>query len=345
MIIKNKQIDKVIGVLKNLTDDYERNEKIVDSFLTSRVADYYKEKITSERYKQAERIALRFKSLANETESVTFQEFLEYNNLFLVESESRGKIVLINHDTLSSYTYENRVVTFTHFQGDGFFKTPTSNRFKGQGELESDARFYLGLYQDFLNEKNPIKSRLLGFSMHNMDIKNDIHFRVSEDYYFLLMKKKLMVFNHNLDLLGLTSIEASSSKLKTWINRFKSVNPTSIVVFSLITFLISNSILQFNIVSPYIVFKEYEYMIGNEFRITQVIDVIYDDNDPIRVIADNTPIAGIQNRLREFNRNSIRIQFDRDQINLERPGIYQIELFISDNMHSRTQLVEVTVRR
>ena len=345
MILKRKQIDKAIGVLRNLTENFDKNEKLVESFVTSKVAEYYEENITSESFKQSEQIALRFKALANELESDSFREFCEYNDLYLVENDSSKKIILISSKTLSTYTYENLVVTFSHFQGDGFFKTPPASQFKGHGELESDARFYLDLYKEFLNERNPIKSRLIGFSMHNMDKKYNIHFRISDDYFFIIIKKKLLVFDTNLEFIGSTSIDARSSRLGSIFSKFKTVNPTSVVIFSLVTFLISNSILQFNIVSPYIVLKEYEYQIGEEFRITQVIDIIYDDNDPIRVIADNTPITNLQNRLREFNRGTIRIQFDRDQIDLNKPGTYKIELNVSDSIHSRIQTVEVSVRR
>jgi hypothetical protein len=342
MKIKQSDISKSISLLRNITSDYELNTTITDQFLASGIIDYYEEKIYSENIKQAEKIALKFKALSNETGSDSFVEFCNQFNLAVIE-ETDKVLTLVRRDTLTTYKLENRVVTVSHFQGDGFFRSPVTNRFKGQTEVQSEVQFFLELFNEFKQENNPIKKRLLGFSMHQMDKKYRIHFRATDDYYFVFFDKTLFVYNTVLDYIGSVPIKIQTSSFQAVLGKFRTVNRTSTSIFILITFIIMSSILQFNVVAPYIDFEDYTYTIGDEFLISNIIGRVYDDNDPIRIIADNTPISSIQNQLNSINRQRLRITYDRDQINLNIPGMYKLDIIVSDGVHSRTQSVMIRV--
>ena len=342
MRIKQSDISKSESLLSNLTSESDRNTSIVDQFSASASVNYYDEKIYSENIKQSENIALRLKSLHSETGSDTFREFCDQFNLVVTE-ESDKVLTLIREDTLSTYKYENRVVTVSHFQGDGFFKSPISNRLIGHIEVQNEVNFFLELFNEYKQETNPIKKRLLGYSMHQLGRNKYVHFRASEEYYFVFYDKSLFVYTSGLDYIGSVPIKIRPSSLTTIKSKFQTVNRTSTLVFILATFIIMNSILQFNVVAPYIDFNDYTYKIGDEFLISNIIGRVYDDNDPIRIIADNTPISSIQNQLNSINRQRLRIQFDRDQINLEVPGIYTLDIIVSDGTHSRNQRVTIKV--
>jgi hypothetical protein len=335
-------ISTLMVSLKSISSDFELNQQLLDELRSSRKPMYFQEDLKSEFPKQAQYFSMKISELSKEPDLELLTSFCETYGFQQIEEGNGSKTSFVNRSTLTTYLNENKVVKVTHFQGDGFFKSPPNSHNKGQKELESSARFYLDLYQQYLGEPNPIKARLYGYSMHQLDLLYEVYLLESENYYFIIFNKNFYVFNKALEVIGSERVGSFRTMFDKWFEKFGTVNRTSVTFFVLATFILSNSILQFNVAAPYIEFKEYVYRIGDDFKITNTIERIFDDNDPFTAVGDSAPFKPIQDALQQFNRTPKNISFvDRNQLKIDRPGNYSIDIVISDGTYSRTQSVEV----
>lgn len=180
--------------------------------------------------------------------------------------------------------------------------------------------------------------------MNQIDSMYEVYLMESENFFFIIYNKNFYVFNKVMDLIGSERVGSFRTTLDKLLETFRTVNRISVSFFVLTTFILSNSVMQFNVVAPYIEFKEYVYQIGDEFEILSLIERIHDDNDPLRAVSDVTPFKPLQDALQQFNRNSSKIRFvDPSQLRLRQPGTFTIDLTISDVSYTRTQTAQILV--
>lgn len=345
MKIKRSMIQNLMFSLKSMSNDVEVNQQLLDGLRSSKKPNYYQSNLKSESPRQAQFFSMKISGLAKEGDLDSINAFCESYGFQQIDENTSG-FSLVNKATLTTYLVENKVVKVTHFQGDGFFKSPPTTYNKGKQELESSARFYLDLYVQYTNESNPLKARLYGYSMNQIEQIYEVYLLASDDYFFIIFNKYFYVFNQALDLIGSERVGSFRTTIDKWLETFGTVNRTSISFFVLATFILSNSIMQFNVVAPYIEFKEYVYQIGDEFKITNTFQRIHDDNDPFRAVSDAAPFKPLQDAIQQFNRNRTTIRLvDQRQQRLTEPGTFTMDVTISDVSYSRTQTVEIRVVR
>ena len=346
MKIKRIMIQNILNSLRSITSDGDTNGEIIEQFRSSTRSNHYKEYLNSEIPKVSQSIASRIKELSLLESQDELLTFAQTYGFYLQSEETTGNIQLINKNTLTTYSLENKVVKVTHFQGDGFFKSPPYTSTKGKSDSETIARFYINLYEQFSQEEHPIKARLNSYSMHEIEKQYEVYYFVSGKYYYILLNKFLFVFNKELECLGSEKLGSYHNWMDRLFNSFKTVNRTSVSFFVLATIILSNSILQFNVVAPYIEFNDYVYVIGTPFQVTNLIERIHDDNDPFRAVSDAAPFKPLQDALQQFNRSRTRIGLiDQNQLVLDREGTFDLDITISDSNYSRTQTITVRVVR
>jgi hypothetical protein len=343
MKIKRSMIHNLMISVKSLTNNADLNQQLMDELRSSKHPSYYQNNLNSESPREARFFAMKLNALTIEGDLEKIGSFCEMYGFQQIEEDTLG-LSFVNTATLTTYHSQNKVIKVTHFQGDGFFKSPPNSYNKGKRELESSAKFYLNLYLSYLKEPNPIKARLFGYSMNQLEQLYEVYLLESENYYFIIFQKNFYVFDKELESIGSERVGSFRTTLDKWLETFRTVNRTSISIFVLATFILSNSIMQFNIVAPYIEFKEYVYQIGDEFRVTNVVERIHDDNDPFRAVSDAAPFKPIQDAIQRFNRNSTTIGLiDQRQLILDRPGSFTMDITISDALYTRMQTVEIRV--
>lgn len=343
MKIKRSMIQNLMFSVKSLSNNTELNQQLLDELRSSKKPNYYQSNLRSESPRQAQFFSMKISGLAKEENAEEIATFCELYGFQQIEENTAG-FSLVNKTTLTTYLLENKVVKVTHFQGDGFFKSPPTTYNKGKQELETSARFYLNLYKQFIDESNPLKARLYGYSMNQIDSMYEVYLLESENFFFIIYNKNFYVFNKVMDLIGSERVGSFRTTLDKLLETFRTVNRISVSFFVLTTFILSNSVMQFNVVAPYIEFKEYVYQIGDEFEILSLIERIHDDNDPLRAVSDVTPFKPLQDALQQFNRNSSTIRFvDPSQLRLRQPGTFTIDLTISDVSYTRTQTAQILV--
>jgi hypothetical protein len=348
MKIKRNMIRDILNALRSITTDGTLNMEITEQFRRSERPKYYNANLLSEIPRQSQSIAGRIRELSLQDDPNALSAFAETYGFYLHQDEGSGKTSLINRTTLTTYLLENKVVKVTHFQGDGFFKSPPYTATKGKSDSETVASFFLKQYQEYKAEENPHKARLSGYSMYEMERSYEVYLFESDDYYYVVLNRTLMVFKKDLERIGSDKIGKYHSSFDRWISSFKTVNRTSVSFFVLATIILSNSILQFNVVAPYIEFNDIAHQLGTEFRILNHVHRIYDDNDPLRAVSEAAPFEVIQSTLQEFNRSSNRIGWrDINQLDeaLTRVGNHQIDITISDGTFTRTQTFYLRVER
>ena len=228
------------------------------------------------------------------------QKMSERFNLTFLSDLQDSIFVFVKRDSLTKYESENGVVTITAYKGDSWFKDIDFKKSSDNAaNIESLSQFYLSLLDEKQTLVDPIKIRMMDYSIFNLTEKHGIDFFESELYYIFTLNDLALIINKETK----EQHQAEIKPLRGFFNKILNVYSKLGFVFyaTMITVIAAYSLqsIQIDVIAPYINFGSYVHEVGNTFNLREPIQSIVDNMDStqfIQIEVINNPNFSIPGR-------------------------------------------------
>ncbi len=213
------------------------------------------------------------------------QKLSERFNLVFLSEVNDSEYVFVKRDSLTKYQSENGVVTISAFKGDSWFKDLD---FKDSSDTSSDieaiGNFYLSLMEEKETTLDPIKLRVLEYSIHMLKTKYGLDYFESEFFRLFTLKDLTLIINKETKEQIKIEIRPIRGLLSKLINVYSRLG----LLFYLTTIVLvvgySLQSIQIDVIAPYINFERYVHEIGDPFSPRAPIQSIDDNQDSLQFI-------------------------------------------------------------